>query len=252
MGNSGMLSRVAAAAIVFATSAQSQAVAVTAGMVAAKAGFSFPAEGNVRIVLFRPDIEVSELTAGGVEAPNADWASQARSNLMAAVAKSISIDKASINPIPDLQGDDNRMVVDYRLLLKAVVRSAFAHRLASEDRLPTKMGKFAWTLGPGANRLGAIGDGEYGLFLSSEDSFRSTESNAVRVVGALLGAEQQVEKHMGYAGLVDLKTGDLVWLNVDPIMHGDVRTPDGADRRVAELLQKFPKRGAAISSGADR
>ena len=50
--------------------------------------------------------------------------------------------------------------------------------------------------------------------------------------------------HIGYAGLVDLETGDLVWLNADRKMGGDVRTGDGAVKRVTQLLEDFP--GSAL------
>jgi hypothetical protein len=54
--------------------------------------------------------------------------------------------------------------------------------------------------------------------------------------------------HKGFAGLVDLRTGDLVWLNADMQMGGDVRTPDGSEKRVKELFEGFPGRPTAIAS----
>jgi hypothetical protein len=47
-------------------------------------------------------------------------------------------------------------------------------------------------------------------------------------------------EHKGGAGLVDLKTGDVLWLNADFAMGGDVRETDGAEKRVAQLLEEFP------------
>ena len=40
------------------------------------------------------------------------------------------------------------------------------------------------------------------------------------------------------------KAGDLVWLNADIQMGGDLREKDGAEKRVKELLRGFPKRDA--------
>jgi hypothetical protein len=59
---------------------------------------------------------------------------------------------------------------------------------------------------------------------------------------ALLGPGLAVQsgEHIGYAGLVDLKTGDLLWLNADGAMGGDVREPDGAQKRMRQLLEDFP------------
>ena len=47
-------------------------------------------------------------------------------------------------------------------------------------------------------------------------------------------------EHVGYAGLVDLRTGDLLWLNADAAMGGDVREIDGSQKRVRQLLEEFP------------
>ncbi len=59
---------------------------------------------------------------------------------------------------------------------------------------------------------------------------------------ALLGPGIAVKsgEHAGYAGLIDLKTGDVVWLNADGAMGGDVRTAEGADKRVGQLLEGLP------------
>ena len=59
---------------------------------------------------------------------------------------------------------------------------------------------------------------------------------------ALLGPGIAVKsgEHKGGAGLVDLKTGDLLWLNADFAMGGDVRDVEGAEKRVGQLLEEFP------------
>lgn len=56
--------------------------------------------------------------------------------------------------------------------------------------------------------------------------------------------------HKGFAGLVDLHTGDLVWLNADMQMGGDVRDADGAQKRVGQLLAGFPGRPAEPAPAA--
>jgi hypothetical protein len=47
-------------------------------------------------------------------------------------------------------------------------------------------------------------------------------------------------EHIGYAGLVDLRTGDLLWLNADGAMGGDVRDKEGSEKRARQLLEDFP------------
>jgi hypothetical protein len=89
-------------------------------------------------------------------------------------------------------------------------------------------------------------DADYALFLYNRDAFGSTGRKLLQMV-ALLGPGLSVKsgEHKGAAGLVDLRTGDLLWLNADFAMGGDPRDPAGADKRVAQLLEDFPGRVVA-------
>ncbi|NJM49573.1 MAG: hypothetical protein HC843_00620, partial [Sphingomonadales bacterium] len=103
-----------------------------------------------------------------------------------------------------------------------------------------------WTLGPTTQKLSELGGGaDYGLFLYSYDSYGSTGRKAAQIVGLILAANLIPSGvHIGYAALVDLKTGDMVWINADISMGGDIRTQEGAEKRVMQLLEGFPSRKA--------
>ena len=207
-----------------------------------KEAFAFPAEGQVRVVLFRPDVSVGEQSTGGLDQPNAGWTEQAREQLTAALGKAQAERNIELKLMPELSGDDAKVMADYRKLFKIVADSVIKHRLFALDTLPTKAEKFDWTLGEGASRLGTLGGGEYGLFFYTLDSYESGSRKMARLLASQMGAAQPNETNMGYAGLVDLKTGDLVWINVDVKMAGDVRTEEGASLRISELLDGFPVR----------
>ena len=207
-----------------------------------KEAFAFPAAGQVRVVLFRPDVSVGEQSTGGLDQPNAGWTEQAREQLTAALGKAQAERNIELKLMPELTGDEAKLMSDYRKLFKTVADSVIKHRLFGLDPLPTKEEKFDWTLGEGASRLGALGGGDYGLFFYTLDSYESGSRKMARLLVSQMGAEQPNETNMGYAGLVDLKTGDLVWINVDVKMAGDVRTSEGAALRITELLDGFPVR----------
>ncbi len=84
-------------------------------------------------------------------------------------------------------------------------------------------------------------DADYALFIYNKDAYGSTGRKILQVV-ALLGPRIAIKsgEHKGAAGLVDLKTGDLMWLNADFAIGGDVREVDGAEKRVRQLLEDFP------------
>ena len=214
--------------------------------------FAFPAAGQVRVVLFRPDVSVGEQSTGGLDQPNAGWTEQAREQLTAALGKAQAERNIELKLMPELAGDDAKTMSDYRKLFKTVADSVIKHRLFGIDPLPTKEEKFDWTLGEGASQLGMLGGGEYGLFFYTLDSYESGSRRMARLLAAQMGAEQPKETNMGYAGLVDLKTGDLVWINVDVKMAGDVRTSEGAALRITELLDGFPVRAGLAPTKAKK
>lgn len=212
---------------------------------ASRQGFAFPKDGPVRILVFRPDVRVGEQSTGGLNEPNADWTQAARTNIADALDHSPMTAGAEIKPMPEPEGEDGAVFADYRALFRAVVDAVVQHKLFAGNRLPTKKADFNWTLGPGIARLGQLGGGDYGLFLYTFDSYGSGGRKAAQVLGLLMGAYIPSGMHIGYAGLVDLRTGELVWINADLKMGGDVREADGAAKRVAQLLEDFPRRAGA-------
>ncbi|MGK6320051.1 hypothetical protein [Sphingomonas sp. DT-204] len=217
---------------------------------ASRQDFAFPKDGPVRILVFRPDVRVGEQSTGGLNEPNADWTQAARRNIADALDHSPMTEGAEIKPMPEPEGEDGALFADYRALFRAVVDAVVQHKLFAGNRLPTKRADFNWTLGPGIARLGEIGGGDYGLFLYMFDSYGSAGRKAAQAagfLGCLVGfcIVQQAGVHIGYAGLVDLRTGELVWINADLRMGGDVREADGATKRVAQLLEDFPGRAGA-------
>jgi hypothetical protein len=56
------------------------------------------------------------------------------------------------------------------------------------------------------------------------------------VVGALLGVGVPGGSQVGFASVVDLKTGDIVWFNRLIRPQGDLRTPEAAAETVKALV----------------
>lgn len=213
----------------------------------AKQGFAFPASGPIKILVFRPDVSVGSQTTGGMNQPNADWTAEGRTQLAAALQRAQAQRSNELVMMPELEGEQGALLADYRSLFRAVTSAVVTHKLFKGNRLPTKKESFNWTLGPGAARLAEIGGGDYGLFIYTMDSFGSAGRHAAQIFGALMGVYVPVGVHMGYAGLVDLHTGELVWINADIHMGGDIRNAEGADKRIGELLRGFPSRAGATS-----
>jgi hypothetical protein len=213
---------------------------------AIKQGFELPPNSGKRILLIRPSVRVGAQSTGGMFEPNADWTDRGRKNIEAALEKLQGRLGNQVILAPEAYGKDAETVQEHMALFAAVSDAVMNYQFFKGNRLPTKKRDndkdiFDWSLGGGVAELPGAKDADYALFIYDRDEFGSTGRKILQVV-ALLGPGLYVKsgEHIGYAGLVDLKTGDLLWLNADGQMGGDVREPDGADKRVGQLLEDFP------------
>lgn len=215
-----------------------------------KPGFQLK-PGTARIVLMRPTISVGEQSTGGMFEPNADWTNEARAHIEKALADSqAALGNRVIKYEEGLSGD-GPVVSQYESLFSALASSVVEYQFFRGNRLPTKVRKdagFDWSIGPGLAKLQSLGEADYALFVNTQDAYGSTGRKILQIAAALGGVAVSSGVHVGYAGLIDLKTGELVWLNADQQMGGDVRTPEGAEKRVRQLLEGFPGRPASTSA----
>jgi hypothetical protein len=200
-----------------------------------------PPPGPFKVAVMRPDVQVSLLTAGGLEEPNADWTEKARSLLMASLTKQLNAKGGTVFQMDGSDANNAPQVADLEHLHRLVGATIFQHRFSQMTDLPTKKGKFDWTLGEDAKALKASTGADYGLFLYARDSFSSGGRQALQVLGLAScivgvciapGGGQQV----GFVSLADLTTGKIVWFNVVAKGSGDLREPAGADASIHALI----------------
>jgi hypothetical protein len=207
-----------------------------------KPGFTL-APGTATIVLMRPSIAVGAQSTGGSYEPNADWTDQARKNLGNALAEAQGrLGNRVVNFVEPV-GQGAAVAHEYRALFTALADSVQTYQFFPGNRLPTKKrdDSFLWTIGAEVAKLPGVQGADYALFVTTEDHYGSTGRKLLQLVAAGVGGiGVSAGVHKGYAGLIDLKSGDLVWLNADLAMGGDVRTPEGAVKRVSQLLEGFP------------
>lgn len=210
-----------------------------------KAGFVLPPNSGKKILVFRPTVRVGAQSTGGMFEPNADWTDKARANIDAMLAKRQASLGNTVVVAPEAYGDKARLVDEYSSLFAAVSQAVIQYQFFVGNRLATKKrdnkaGVFDWSLGEGVRDLPGASDADYALFIYNKDAYGSTGRKLLQAVALIGGVGVTSGEHLGYAGLVDLRTGDLLWLNADAAMGGDVREAEGADKRVGQLLEEFP------------
>jgi hypothetical protein len=191
------------------------------------------------VLALKPDVELSELTAVGLQQPRADWSAAARDNLSAAIKAALDakgLKYSTLDPASVAEGRDAQL-----LRLNTAVNDSILVYNLSFASLPTHKGAFNWTLGDGAGALAADYKADYALYVMA----RGDWSTSGRKLAFLMMAAGGVSLPMGGQGLlvslVDLKTGRVIWYN---LAHAgpddDMRTAEGAGKIVATVLKSAP------------
>lgn len=209
---------------------------------AVRDGFSAEILKGQKILLLRPSVWVGEQSTAGLPEPNADWTAQARELLVQELARRQAEFSNELVNEPEIVGEDARVFSEHKALFNSVAGSVMTYQFFAGNRLPTRKNKpFEWTLGANSKILADLTGARYGLFVSINDQYGSFGRKLFQVFAAgMFGVSVKSGQHIGYAGLVDLETGHLVWLNADGEMGGDVRTAEGMQKRVSQLLEEFP------------
>ena len=192
------------------------------------------------VVLIEPDIELSELGAGGMAEPRQEWSRTARLLYPQAAREVLArqgIGMVADYPLPAEIGPDDRRR-QLHLLSQAVSMSILRFSRAGPGRLRNKRGQFDWTLGPGVQVFREATGADYGLFTYVRDSYASGGRTAMRIAGLLLlGGDIGGGTQVGVASLVDLRTGQVVWHNLLVDQTGDLRNLQGARETADDLLR---------------
>jgi hypothetical protein len=198
-------------------------------------GFSTLPKGAT-VAIMPADIELFSISGGGVLEPKADWTEAANRHFKAALlAKKERLGLRTVE-IADKDADE---LAEVNTLHAAVARAIDMHHFGALA-LPTKEGKLDWSLAEAVAPVKKASGADYALFSWIRDSYASAERKAAMIGLALLGVGLTAGIQVGYASLVDLNTGQVVWFNRMARGHGDLREAEPAAETVDALLTAFP------------
>jgi hypothetical protein len=193
---------------------------------------------GIQVVVMQPDIELFNLSAGGVQEPRADWTAAAQKHVQSALNSKAAGLGISLRELSDKDADE---LAEINALHAAVAQSIALHHIrGGAFALPTKEGKLDWSLDDAVAPVREKTKGDYALFIWMRDSYASAERKAAMVALALFGVGITGGFQIGYASLVDLKTGQVLWFNQLVRGSGDLREAEPATESVTALLKNFP------------
>lgn len=190
-----------------------------------------------RLLILPVDMELYSISAGGIQEPKADWTEAAVRNFKTGLDGRKKLLGADIVQLEEKDLDE---LAEINALHGAVAQSVFLHHMLAVAKLPTKDGVLDWSMGDSVKPLKDKTGADYALFTWIRDSYASPERKAAMIMMAVLGVGIPGGAQVGYASLVDLNTGRIVWFNDLRRAHGDLREPESAQETVEALLKGFP------------
>jgi hypothetical protein len=195
------------------------------------------------ILVVRPEVSLSLLTAGGSQDPKEDWSQSAQKFIGDSLSTVLANRKYKTSTV-DLAATEDTRAIQMLKLNDAVIDSIALNQIVTY-KMPTKTG-FDWTLGDGVTTLvsaDAAPDAipAYALFVRVKGSYSSGGRAAMMVGMAMLGAAIPMGGQTIQASLVDLKSGQVVWYNFMVVPAGtDIREAEGAAAAVNSLTANLP------------
>lgn len=193
---------------------------------------------NPRILIMTPDVKYYLITVGGVPEPHAEWTEAARKNFSKSLQDYTTehkITAISLNEQDQLSDKE----ISYQKLYSAVGASILSHHYGVL-KLPTKKRSFDWSLGPGIDVIGSKYGADYALFSYYRDYQASGGRVAFSFLAALAGVYVAQGGEVGFASLVDMRTGDIVWFNKVDSGVGELREKENARLTVDNLFRNLP------------
>lgn len=194
-----------------------------------------------RIVLMPLDVELMEMSLGGVLEPKPDWTAAARTF----ITEELRAQKATLGFELTEYVDDGPLeeqeLVDQLVRVHAAVGRAIRRNHRPGQSVYGLGDKPLWSLGEEVRVLKKKTGADYALFVHVRDSYASDGRKLVMVAGAALRLGLLGGVQSGFASLVDLETGDIVWFNQLGRAEGDLRSREPAAESVKMLMNEFPR-----------
>ena len=211
-----------------------------------------------RILLVTPDIQVHEISAGGVVEKVDAWSKEASGHAVQAIESTVqSKSLFELVQSPQLSDADNVLLEQYTALYALVAGSAYGASHSQYTAWRERAAQFDYTLGPGLTAFSQRNKVDAAVFLVGTDYISTAGRKAAMAFGVIVAALAGVAIVPGSqpaflsVGVVDMKTGDLLWFKSD-IRSGsaNLRDADTVKSLMDSLFDHYPSVRIGTTVGA--
>lgn len=204
------------------------------------------APGPRKVLVAQPDVRMYEISLGLTTERVVEWEKQAAQEI-AATTERIGREEGLfiVVPLPALDDAQGRNLEQHRALFATMQRNLVQLKHNGEGAWSHKRESFDYTIGPGLSSLREATGADAVLFCLAKDSITSSSRklyDAFKTVTSLgLSSPVRVPSFLT-VGLVDLKTGNVLWYDDDSSKTTALNTLQGIEFAMRSVLSGFPRR----------
>jgi len=200
-----------------------------------------------KVLLLPTDIRVHEISVGGVVEKVQAWSDEASQHVQEdLVERTRTTGMFELAALPDLSVDERADLDQHTALYEAVAGSAFLARNSPQGAWRERGQQFDYTLGPGLRDLADRTGLDAALVVIGTDHISSAGRKAAMVMGTVLAALAGVmiapQGGIAFlsAGIVDLRTGDLLWFDTEQSGSVSLRDEQAVKNMLDKMFASYP------------
>lgn len=235
------------------------AVPLAAGAKYTAQGFAFDTQQRPQVVVVRPNMFMGTLDSANRQIEDPEWLAQAHVNLQESLKRHPSANLVQWR-FTDWNDPTSAPLSDDVWEVVKNINGDLIFKLP-QGSLPVQPGedwpKRLKTLPKGYHEYAlpqsAVGElratdpsAQFALLINMHDAYTTDGAKLGRLLGGMSNVIHEgvnttpLPPHWGFAMLVDLSDGRIVWFYNDGAFGGDLRKPASADKRVGQMLTKWP------------
>lgn len=199
--------------------------------------------GSGNMVLLPLNVEVKEMSASGLSDVVPEWTDQAKRLIRGYLLQHAAefIRNQHLIVLPALDEQEQARLEEHAALAKLVWADAYILTKFGGPAWAHKAKRFDYSIGPGLSEIARKTGAEKALIIIAEDVRTTSGRKALWFAMAALGVGLPLGHSVVVANVIDLNTGDLLWMNTW-ISVGDasLTNPEDVKTAFAELFKLYP------------